>query len=813
MIEPRVAKRWAFPVRCIAPLLLAIALMPVAHIFVRALLASRNVAYMDDIDGTLMLLMRLHDGWSWSDLGQWLFEVANEHRMVTSRLLVTVSYWLTGTLNFNVLGVIGNLFLCGLCALLIRTAGTTERRWGMALLLAGLLFQLEHFENFFWSGSSIDHFQVSLLAGGAIVLLAQGSWLAGLGAGALAALAAFTLAHGLVVWPVGVLMLAFDRRWRQLAAWLVIGAAVGAGYFSAFQFNSAHRIDVFSTDGAVRIFRHWLELMGAPLALGERPVARVLGAGLLALLGWQAWSVGLRRARIALPLALWAVGSLGLVAVGRANLGAEVLSSRYYVLGALAWALAIQNELQRRRDETRPYGFMVWLVPGLVIFNVAANVKFAGTAGRWIADRDHAAANFARHGRDGMGPATLHPIPDHATRVIRQAEKLGVFEMPRQSQERAFPIARPGAAGISSAVDRITADENMVTIEGWAAIAGRVARPGEVYVVLRSANAQHVLTTSAVSRPDLVAVFPGERWRDAGFRFELRRWLLPPESYQIGLLISTRHGAECVMTAQRLELDEQTAAIEKDKVAPNRIVYDELVLRSPTTSVTADPKKPVRISFIDLHDNIVRADFSGAGTITINLAVTSPAEPRLRDRSSGIVFLKGHASFSITGADDSTNLAIFSARRQPPSDRGPGVMRPGDGLAHIASLSIASRNGRFGAVRTGNVQYSADSGITGIYAPDVRFAGPVNIGNIDARGDALPVFRLGFARDTRVVGGDLLQTNGRPISVNGIWRLKFVNGRTSTGVPLPAGKNKATLLSDGRDVSARIAGNRVAAAE
>ena len=776
---------------------------------VRALLVSRNLAYMDDIDGTLMLLIRLHDGGSWSDLGRWLFEVSNEHRMVTSRLLVTLSYWLTGTVNFNVMGVIGNLFLCGLCVLLIRTAGSTERRWGMALLLAAFLFQLENSENFFWSGASIDHFQVPLLAGGAIVLLARGTWRAGVGAGVLAVVATFTLAHGLMVWPVGVLMLALDRRWSQLAAWVVAGAAAGAAYFSAFQFNPGHQIDlvsIFSVREAGRIGRYWLELMGAPLALGERSLAWALGAGLLALLGWQVWSVGIRRERIALPLALWAIGSLGLVAVGRANLADGVLSSRYYILGTLAWALAIQTELQRWRDETRPYRFAVWLVPALVVFNVAANVKFAGAARHWLADRDNAAASFVEHGRDGLGPATLHPLPDHATYVIRQAEELGVFEMPRQSQERVFPITRPGV-GFSSSVERIVADPNMVTIDGWAAIAGRPARPDDVHVVLCSAGERHVLTTSAVARPDLAAAFPGESWQDAGFHFEIRRWLLPRENYQVGLLIPTERGAELIMTAQKLELDGDAVAIEKNKVAADRIVFDELVLRRPTMSVTAAPKKPMRVTFLDLRGNLVHVDFSGAGTLTIDLAEAKPIEPALLEHGRRVACIKGQAAIAITGADESTHLAIYSARRQP---GGPGVNRTRDGLAHIASLSIASRNGRFGGVRTGNVWFHATQGFVGILAPDVHFRGPVIIGNINASGDAAPMLQLGSAADVRVAGGNLHQANGRPLWVSGIARLQFVAGQTSRGVTLAAKRNQATLLQNGADVTQRLAGDSLA---
>ena len=770
----------------------------------RGLMAGRNVAYMDDIDGTLMLLIRLHEGSFLSDLTRWLFEVSNEHRMATSRLLVTLSYWLTGTVNFQILGVIGNLFVCGLGALLVRTAGTTERRWVMALLLVGLLFQLQHFENFFWSGSSIDHFQVPLLAGGAIVLLARGSRLAWLGAGALALLATFTLAHGLVVWPVGALMLVADRRWRHLTSWLFFGAVTGGVYFLTFEFNPAHHVDAFSLAGVMRIVRFWLELLGAPLALGEKTVARIFGAALLALLGWQVWSGGLRRERIALPLALWAIASLGLVAVGRANLGDGIVSSRYYVLGALAWALAIFTVHQKWHDVDRPHRGLVGLIAGLVLFNLAANLTFSGAAGRWISDRDQAVTDFTRHGRDGTGVAKLHPHPDHATRVIRQAEELDVFEMPSTSVESPLPVTLPGT-GFSTSIDRLAVDKHLVTIDGWAAVAGRVARPDDVHVVLISATEKHVYTTMTVPRSDLITTFPGERWGQAGFHFALRRSLLPPESYQVGFLIPTARGAELVMTKQSLELGDAAAMIERDKVAPNRIVYDELVLRNPTATVSAAPGKPMRVSFVDLHDNLVQVDLSGAGTMTVNLGSATPVEPPLRGKERRWAFLKWHATVTIKDADDSTNLATFAARRRPMlRGSAPGNEQPGDGIAQLAAVSIASRNNRFGSVRAGNAPFSAQSGVTGIDAPGVRFSGPVNVGNITAFEDARPVFQLGYAKNTLIVGGDLFQPNGSTVAVTGVWRLRFVAGQTSRGVSLPARMNRARLLSDGQDVTARV---------
>ena len=83
--------------------------------------------------------------------------------MVTSRLLIACSYWLSGTIDFAMVARVGIATIVVMCVLLVASAGKPGRRLLLGMLLASLIFQLEHYENFLWSGSSIDHFQVMLL--------------------------------------------------------------------------------------------------------------------------------------------------------------------------------------------------------------------------------------------------------------------------------------------------------------------------------------------------------------------------------------------------------------------------------------------------------------------------------------------------------------------------------------------------------------------------------------------------------------------------------------------------------------------------
>lgn len=530
-----------------------LAAAPVLHMLAVSSAAARNIVYWDEFDTALAFVLRLHDGVGAADFFRDLFSVNNEHRMVTSRLMFAVGYWLTGTVNFEVLSAIGNLSLLALCVLLVAGAGTAARRLRLALPLAFLLFQLEHYENFFWSGSSIDHFQVVLLAAGALTGVAHGTR-GGLVVGALCALlASFTLAHGMLAWPLGAAMLVHRRRTRDLAVWIGTGTVTIGLFLAGFQSNAAHQFAGFTLRGVGAIFHYWLSLLGAVPALGHGKLSPWIGAALLGLLGWLTARGAARREPVALPLALFAVGSLALIAVGRAEQSAGILHSRYLVLGALAWALALFMLLERYSHPRRPFMLLVPALPVLAAFNLAANHAFAASADSWIECRDRAASRFKQHGADGHGSFKLYPVPARSTQLLQEAERRGVYRMPPLAEPRSYPAAKPSTR-IRYFVDDMTVDPNSAFVAGWAAIPKTVVKRGQIHLVLQDGDRRYVFTTVTVSRPDVVQATLETGWLHAGFRFARRRDNLPEGLFQLGFLIENSQGGEYIMTAHRLDL-------------------------------------------------------------------------------------------------------------------------------------------------------------------------------------------------------------------------------------------------------------------
>lgn len=244
--------------------------------------------------------------------------------------------------------------------------------------------------------------------------------------------------------------------------------------------------------------------------------------------------------------------------------------------------------------------------------------------------------------------------------------------------------------------------------------------------------------------------------------------------------------------------------VGSDIVHPNGRCFDQLLLTGASATVTADRGQVTRLSFIDLNDDIVQVEFSGAGSLTVVLAGASGPE-RPKNYQQEVRYMKGHATLLVADADATTNVSVFSVGRATAVN--PALFKDGisyDGIADIGALGIVSRDGRIGGLFMGNAQFFNATGITGVLAPQIEFFGPVRLGNVSAFDAAVAVLVFGRANAVEIAGGDLLQDNGQSVQIDGIGGIRFAAGGKSDGTSLPAQVNRATLISAGIDVSGII---------
>ncbi len=236
----------------------------------------------------------------------------------------------------------------------------------------------------------------------------------------------------------------------------------------------------------------------------------------------------------------------------------------------------------------------------------------------------------------------------------------------------------------------------------------------------------------------------------------------------------------------------------------NGNTYDQVLMTGPAATVKADAGQITRVSFIDVDNDIVQVEFSGAGSVSISLAnASAPAAP-VNYNQPDVQYVKGNATIIVANADASTHLAVYSVG--PLTAVNQALFRTHvewDGVANIAALAIQSTDGKFGGLYAGNTNFIGTSGNTGIYAPDVTFTDRVAFSDITASDTATPVLLLGGTTEVHVAGGDLLQLNDKPVQVSGFTSLIMDAGVSSHGAVTGAQTIKGHLEEDGVDVTAR----------
>jgi hypothetical protein len=239
---------------------------------------------------------------------------------------------------------------------------------------------------------------------------------------------------------------------------------------------------------------------------------------------------------------------------------------------------------------------------------------------------------------------------------------------------------------------------------------------------------------------------------------------------------------------------------------PNGNIYDQMQPTGFGMSATAEPGEVLRISYCDETDDIVQVEFSGAGTLSLLVVGGGPPAEARSYNQPGVQYVRGHAHIVIGGADESTNVAVFTVGRVTAVNQ--TLFRDDvayDGVADVASLAIVSRNGKFGGIYGGNANFTAGDGFTGVYAPGVEFLGPVRIHNVRARANARPLLVTGHVAEIFIGGGDMERANAGPVEVGDVGRLRFVDAVDSHGRTLPAQGNRGRYVRDGVDVTSRIA--------
>jgi hypothetical protein len=422
-----------------------------------------NLPLLDDYDAVLGFLNQLAKvKGTWARLWFFLGAQHNEYKIFFGHGIAWAQYAAVGHVNFTAICVAGDSAVAVLAAILwsmfLPRTGDLAKRLTYFVPVAWLIFQLEYFETVNWAMPSLENLWVIVFSLGAIRCLLLPSRRACVSALVLYVLAISALGNGFLLLPVGLLILAVQRKWARLAAWLGMSAVCIAAYAYHYNIHSSQAIYSAQTQQHGSVFatlRHLrpdyvLAFLGNAAAIGGASpmyaaISIALGLAVLAVFVWMARRGYAKKnpaiAYCVLFLLLTALGVAGL----RSDFGlTQSLSSRYTIYGALAlifaWTAMAEEFLQERSGpilNNNPYVAMTGVA---ILFGLC--MDYVGSANLSKRKSD-AIVGMAAYVKTAGTPAVEGPIPPvpfendvirtlrtRSQKILAESIRLGVYEPP-----------------------------------------------------------------------------------------------------------------------------------------------------------------------------------------------------------------------------------------------------------------------------------------------------------------------------------------------------------------------------------------------
>jgi hypothetical protein len=493
-----------------------------------------------------------------------LWKQHNEHRWLVPRLLFAIDLALLRGRNVISQAAVplAQLAHATLLVLLLALAvrAPPHRTAGAAAAVVALLFSAAQVENlelplgfaFVFTGLAASAGFAGLERVAAASRRGErgvGAWAATLG---WAAAASFSMANGLVVWPVLLLLGLWLRLPRGALGVLAgAGALVVAAYLWGYARPPGHGELLSALASPGRLLGYLAALFGSPFRAFGLAGAQVLGAvGLAAAAGLGLRVV--RRGPGARPgegtlaaLLLFAVGSGAMVALGRAGQPLEqAFESRYATFSLWLWAgAAALGHLALASRRAAPSWAPAALLLALLLL-LGATLPLQREASREVAARRPAldrAALALRVGVDDPGAVVrIHPRPAKVFRLtpVLRRRQLSVFAAPSPlgrsigREYRVSPTLR--CVGAIARVEAAGQGERRgLRVAGWAWDATRQAAPDRLLLT----DAEGVVVGLAAT---LDAAGARQRGRGEWFGYaigasasDLRAWLLGADGHSV----------------------------------------------------------------------------------------------------------------------------------------------------------------------------------------------------------------------------------------------------------------------------------------
>lgn len=449
---------------------------------------------------------------------EWLghvFALQNEHRLAGTRLIPQMLVWTTGGVDFRVLMLVGTLFVFGVFAF-VRAEFREESTGPIAAAAAFLLLQWSYWEALLMASASTAHLGTVFFSVGALyyALRPGRASIAACAIGGV--LAAYSQANGLFVLPLaGVACLMLGQR-RRAILFLVLAAVIWSLYFTGYARPSNHPSLLRALDDPVKTIQLFLIVIGG--IVPSLALSQLVGAVILAGLGWVAWEGLWRRHPTVFLWIAFVLISAATVAAARVGFGL-FWGSRYAVnagllLAILAFAIYSLTRPWRPRADLAAMGAaaVLWAI---IAIEALPHIRERSFRGRLLVEVEPSGRELGLERFAGM----QHPDRAHAARILEVAGAKHWYSPPKgkvASPVVAVATTRPAAAPAIGVMDDVVVEGSEVILRGWTHIPATVS--GRKFSVYPGSGIAEARIDRLYAREDVAAAFHRPEWILSGFR-------------------------------------------------------------------------------------------------------------------------------------------------------------------------------------------------------------------------------------------------------------------------------------------------------
>ncbi|MDZ7898181.1 MAG: hypothetical protein U5N85_09170 [Arcicella sp.] len=166
---------------------------------------------------------------------QTFFRQHNEHRIAFDRLITLLVFKVYGTIDYRWLMWVGNFTLIGTLIIFIKIFQKQKLPLWYFVPVSLIFFQLQLWENTFWGMAALQNFGIIFFIFGLIYLVCSEKKSHFYWSILFAFFATYTSGNGITVFPVCLVLLILQRRFKESIIFGIVSVALIGAYFYQYQ--------------------------------------------------------------------------------------------------------------------------------------------------------------------------------------------------------------------------------------------------------------------------------------------------------------------------------------------------------------------------------------------------------------------------------------------------------------------------------------------------------------------------------------------------------------------------------------------------